>query len=557
MNLLKTLFDKLVPMSRRQFLGPRWEPMNISSTATVQTVQAAIRAAENGETRELFRLYRDAALSDDHIQGEWNKRKLAVLATPLTVAPRTKGDADDIVAAAAGNRMIDDCENWIDGLNALESSTLWPVAVVENIFRPADPQPVDVPGGGQIRLLYTLKRLELVNPILLCFRHAYMVGGVGMGTATPVQNIGAVSVNPWDFLNMEDFEPFVRIWPTDASGFPVYDISRASKLDPVRYIVHRGHLLTQFRDNWGGPARCVLAWWLLRGLGRDWFAQFMERYGSPYPVAKTNVQDEQSVNFLKEAFAVASKVHGLVIGQQDEVTLQAAAVQGGAEGHALWHDTCNRAISRLIVGQDLSASAAATGMGSGVANLQGQVRQDIRQMDEAKLAETLERFFLKACQINGLKGRVRCIFGGLSTADQKAYADMLVSAGQAGFEPTDEAMTTVQEKLGLQVQRKAAALTGPSVTGFSAPQTSLIALSARVADPVDAALAPRVEALSAAYRGAMAPFRQAILASASRADCLHRLQALYPDWSPTRLTAEMETALQIAAASGAAKAVEK
>ena len=73
---------------------------------------------------------------------------------------------------------------------------------------------------------------------------------------------------------------------------------------------------------------------------------------------------------------------------------------------------------------------------------------------------------------------------------------------------------------------------------------------------MDAIVEARVKALSAAYRGAMAPIRVAIEQSNSKADCLKRLSAIFPDWSPTRLNAEMETALQIAAAAGAANAVK-
>jgi hypothetical protein len=42
----------------------------------------------------------------------------------------------------------------------------------------------------EIVLQYTLKRIEPVNPLLFCFRHAYLVGGIGMGSSTPVQQAG-------------------------------------------------------------------------------------------------------------------------------------------------------------------------------------------------------------------------------------------------------------------------------------------------------------------------------------------------------------------------------
>jgi hypothetical protein len=60
-----------------------------------------------------------------------------------------------------------------------------------------------------------------------------------------------------------------------------------------------------------------------------------------------------------------------------------------------------------------------------------------------------------------------------------------------------------------------------------------------------------VKTLAAAYKGAMAPFRQAILSSESRESCLKRLHILYADWDPTRLAAELDHALQLCAATAA------
>jgi hypothetical protein len=59
---------------------------------------------------------------------------------------------------------------------------------------------------------------------------------------------------------------------------------------------------------------------------------------------------------------------------------------------------------------------------------------------------------------------------------------------------------------------------------------------------------PSRRPIAAAWR----PFRQAVLLSNSREAALARLKALYTDWPAQRLAEELETALQIAAAAGAA-----
>jgi phage gp29-like protein len=71
-------------------------------------------------------------------------------------------------------------------------------------------------------------------------------------------------------------------------------------------------------------------------------------------------------------------------------------------------------------------------------------------------------------------------------------------------------------------------------------------------DPAAVVAGKRAEVLGQAYRGAMAPFRQIILESKSREECLTRLARAYADWEPKRLVIEMEEALQLCAAAGAA-----
>ncbi len=471
------------PTRRENWLGPRFEPDNISAGATSQSIQTAIRDAEMGDTTSLFRYYRDSLLGDDLIQGELNKRKLAVIGQATSVLPANKECEEDVAAAAACLRAIADCENWNGGVGALLSASQWPVAIAENIFRPADDAPVmfkgkisqketktsssssfsPLPSVKSLTLRYTLKRIEPVNPMLFCFRHAYLVGGVGLGSSTPIQQAQLDQFtngeNPdWFAIDLNDWEPFLRLWPIDDDGRIIYDASRATKLDRDRHVVHRGHLLTDQRDNWGGPMRAILFWWLLRGLGRDWFSRFIERYGMPFPVGKTNVQDKESVALLQQAFNSAVKIGGLVIAREDQVDLQQAVVQGGAEGHALWHRTCNDAISRHITGY--SSSDKPAGLNAGESSLLAGVRQDIRIFDQRLLAETLEKqLFARFLKFNGLTGRVRVAWGGLSADDAKTFAELLKTARDAGWEPTDNAIAVVEDKLGIEVRR----ITPPAV----------------------------------------------------------------------------------------------
>jgi phage gp29-like protein len=236
-------------------------------------------------------------------------------------------------------------------------------------------------------------------------------------------------------------------------------------------------------------------------------------------------------------------------------------------------------------------SDKSAGLNAGEATVQEGVREDIRIFDQRMLAETLEKqLFARFLKFNGLPGKVRVAWGGLSAEDALLFATLLKTIGDAGFEPTEEAIPVVQEKLGIEVRRKAADtvqlvktddLDKPNAVDNAAADNNddgaggvemmsvnrlgkLVYFSAgggkrprpalrSGAHETDTIAAAKAEALGKVYKGAMAPFREIILASDSREQCLKALSAAYKDWKPARLAAELENALQVCAAAGAAE----
>jgi hypothetical protein len=330
--------------------------------------------------------------------------------------------------------MLGNVERLNDSLAYLLNATILPVVVAEKIYRPVRPDE----DTGDVKLRFTLRELHPVPFELLCFREPY-------GS----QYIAAAS-------DPEAFEPAIRLYPINEQGFPVRAYDQAYPLDPEQHLVHRGHLATDARDTRGGPARALLFWWLFSELGRDWFARAMERYGSPFPVGYTDTSDPLGVDLLKEAFSLATKIGGLVVPETARVELKEINSTGLAEAHIRFIELCNREISKLIVGQTLSAEAQATGLGSGVARLHAQVRDDIRLFDQQRLGETLRhQVFTQFLRINGLPGRApRIVWGGLDPEEATRFADALGKLRQAGLRPTDEAIIDViSERIGFDIER--------------------------------------------------------------------------------------------------------
>lgn len=457
-NLGKAIAN--LPFVKRAALAPRYEPPNVSSSATVSSVQAMIRGAENGDTRNLFSYYRDLIISSSHVQSEFSKRKLALLGDSMAILPADKNKPDDVTAAEACRAAIEDCENWMDGLTFLLDSSLYPVSVVEHLFRA--PNPATDP-ARTVALRYTLKRLEPVNYALLCFRNDYP--RTGQSYITPQKNTEANTPVP------DVWEPDLRFYSTDANGNLVYDWQKTYPADPLRHMVHRGHLLVGVRDNWGGPMRAIVFWDLLAKLGRDWFGRFMERFGNPFIVGRTDSANAQAVSFLQEALSLSTKIGGLVVDHETQIELKEAMISGGADGYEKFLGVCNREISKVIVGQDLSAQSSPTGLGSGVANLQAGVRQDIRMFDQLKLAETIQKqLFVRFLKVNGLRGAAPKVrWGGLSPEEAEKTGALLVSLANAGLQPTDESIELISERVGFDVERKAAPEPSMFGNGFPSP----------------------------------------------------------------------------------------
>jgi phage gp29-like protein len=488
-------FRDLIPTKVVTRHDPRSMSAALAHTMSADRVHENLRAAENGNTEKLFALYRDILLAHAHLQGRFADRKRAVLGDTLSVQPFDKTKKADKTAAALLWPLTHH-PDWLPACNHLLDSTLWPVAVVEKVFRPATT-------AGQS---YELARLVPVPHELLDFRQGRL-----------------------------------QIRDTDTAGRP---LSTAHDADPHRYIVHRGHLLT-VADNWGGPMRSLVFWWLLATMDRDWWARFLDRYGGAMLVGKYLAGDEDSRSVLECAFAYAQKVGGLVITQETEVEIKQAAASDSGAAFERFHSICNEEISKLILGQTLSADAKATGMGSGVANAQGDVRQDIRQFDARLLGATMSnQLAAQFLRINGQKGAPPIfVFGSMSPAEMKAYADFLTSLKSGGLRIADEGVEILSERFGLPLERDesggAGSLLPFSVRTFSA------------GNPADDDIAREAAATLAQSLGRHhARVAQIIRTSRSPADALAKVEAYCATFDPRESARILEEVMIAYAANG-------
>lgn len=166
----------------------------------------------------------------------------------------------------------------------------------------------------------------------------------------------------------------------------------ATALPPYKFIVHQTAAKSGLPIR-GGLARVVAWYYLFANFTlKDWMT-FLEVYGLPLRVGKyQNGTSEDDIRLLAQAVGQIGSDAGAVIPQ----SMMIEFVQGGGgtanpdmfRGMLTYIDD---AVSKVVLGQTSSSDAKAGGLGSGQANLHGDVRQDIADADAVELSATLTR----------------------------------------------------------------------------------------------------------------------------------------------------------------------
>jgi phage gp29-like protein len=331
----------------------------------------------------------------------------------------------------------------------------------------------------------------------------------------------------------------LRIRATNELGQPTGEFYEA---DPLRYIVHRGHLLP-VPDSWGGPFRSLVFWWFFRSMGRGSWARFLERYGSPFLVGKYDLNDDDSRSVLERAFSRAAQLFGIVITRETEVEIQQAGAKDSGEAFEAFHATANKEMSKLILGQTSSAEAQKTGgIGDGPSDQHETVRQDIRQFDATQLARTLvDQLAVQLLAINGQPGVVTLTFGGESGEEATETATLLKLLKEAGFQVTDMGLPLLAKRLALPIERVApppAPTLPPAMPPGTPPgkmealSLPLLALAAQAlsANALDRMPGDAPAGLARRFRAGAAPLRDLIDRASSPEEVLAGVRALSIGW---------------------------
>jgi phage gp29-like protein len=181
-----------------------------------------------------------------------------------------------------------------------------------------------------------------------------------------------------------------------------------------------------------GLSRAILWPFLYKAYSLGDFAEFLETYGLPIILGKymTGASGEEKASLMRAVAALGRDARAIMPSGM-EIEIQKITGSADATPHLALMNWADAAESKLILGQVLSADAKATGMGSGVANLHGEVRHDILCADARQVAGTLTRdlvYPLIALNRGGVDGLSRCprwVFDTGEASDITAYAEAL------------------------------------------------------------------------------------------------------------------------------------
>ncbi|AUB81443.1 DUF935 domain-containing protein [Candidatus Thiodictyon syntrophicum] len=319
----------------------------------------------------------------------------------------------------------------------------------------------------------------------------------------------------------------------------------------------------------------ILAWpWIMRQFSLRDMAEWLEIYGLPmrlgyYPSGAGSTEKATLFRAVRDLGRHAAGI----MPEGMRIDLLAAA-EGQADPFLAMVEYADAVMSRAILGGSLSSTPGATGMGSGVADLQGEVKRDLLLSDARQVQSTLSRDLVyPVAALNGLVDDPRRApvwrFDTREPADLTAFStslQRLTASGMGTFIPVSwvREQTGIPEPAGDEPTLGAGASRPgvPEVT--AAPAADITALAAAATGrggtprlPPDyavthtAALArlaePAMVAMAGAVRGEL---DAALAAGEDMASFNARLLGMYPALPDGSLVAVLAEGLAAADLAG-------
>ena len=349
----------------------------IASGLTPAALKSALAAADLGDLLGQHRLFAEMEDTDAHLAAEVAKRKMALLTLDWDIVPPPRASFQEKKAAA-----------WLK----------------ETLTDAVDP----------------------IDDLILA-----LMDGPGHGFAA-VELAWARSGADW----LPAFQPRPQDWfqldPATRSALRLADGSAGGAEPwPFAWVLHTHGPAKTGTLGRLGLYRALLWPWLYKHYSTGDLAEFIEAYGLPLILGRYHdtASEAEKASLLQAVVDLGHDARAIMPAQM-AIEIQKVTSSGDGVPHLALIDWCERAQSKLILGQVLSAEAKSTGLGSGLAQVHNEVRHDLREADARRVAATLTRdlcYPLLALN-RGLDRLQRCprfVFDTSQAEDLKLYAEAL------------------------------------------------------------------------------------------------------------------------------------
>lgn len=484
---------------------------------TPARLSAILRAADDGDLTAQHRLFADMEERDAHLLCEINKRKLAVMDLDWDIVPPRNATAAEKANAEWVKEVLTDAVDPIEDLFlALMDGVGHGFAPVELEWRP---------DGGEL--------LPAFNP----------------------------RPQEWFRLSMNRRE--LRLLDASADGAP---------LQSFGWVLHtHGKAKTGYQGRMG--LHRSLVWpFLYKAYSLGDFAEFLETYGLPIVLGKyyQGASAEEKASLMRAVTALGHDARAIMPADMT-LEIQKVTADGSGTPHLAMVDWADRAQSKAILGQTMSAESKPSGLGSGNAQLHGEVRNDIRNADARQIAGTVTRdliYPLLALNKGGIDSLKRCprlVFDTGEAEDLVALADGVDKLVKAGV--TTIPVKWVHEKARIPLPAEDEATLGGAKPaeggkGGKLPPAALTALAAVPPAPTPGDrpwAAGAADQLATDAQPAIDKWLEQIRAMLDAAGSLdefsNMLLAAYPDMDSADVVEAMRQALATADLQGRADAI--
>ena len=369
---------------------------------TPSKLKSILQEADNGNLVAQHRLFSDMEERDAHLNAEMGKRKLALLGLDWTITPPRNATAAEKAHAEWLTEVLTDAVDPIEDLI---------LALMDGVGH----------GFAPVELTWRNEGRELLP---------------------------AFQPIPQEWFQLNQARRELRLRDNSPEG---------AALNQFGWVFH-AHGKPKLGYAGRAGLHRVLSWpFLYKAYSIGDFAEFLETFGLPIIVGKymSGASAEDKSSLLRAVTALGHDARAIMPAEM-ELEISKIVGSGDKSPHLAMVDWADRAQSKAILGQTMSAESRSSGLGSGNAELHREVRQDILEADAREIAGTITRDLLYpmiALNRGGIDGLRRCprlVFNTAEPEDIKTYADAMPKLVGVGMRVKTE---WAHEKLGIPLAK--------------------------------------------------------------------------------------------------------